>query len=356
MKIAKGIRRQGTGYQIYARVKGEFVSKNFSGDTSIQVLREELKTLRANAQVGIVSEVEKALTFGGKVKAYEKAKAGMPTLIDRMHRIEWWRDRLGRQRTLDSVTSVEVRQHLEALRKSGKKPGTLNVYRTALMDFYTVFNGREGLNPARGVPKYHEEELPLDLPEPEVVRAAFGALRQLKKGPSKSQARLHVLFTTGWPSAVLKRLRPQDIHWRTSTVTTPGRKKGGGTRPRTVPVSPAAVTALEMFRDVNAWGAFSGSALHSLLHRACDKAGVRRFRVYDLRHRFITTVVENSADERGAAELALHTSPQQTWRYSRAAASTRAKSALDAAFPPAVTPPAPTPTMRLVKTPIKKGA
>jgi integrase len=275
-----------------------------------------------------------------------------------MHRVEWWVKVLGRHRSLDSVTSVEVRQHLEALRKAGKKPGTLNVYRTALMDFYTVFHGREGANPARGVPKYHEEELALDLPSPEAVLEVFKALRQLKRGLSKSQARLQVLFTTGWPSSTLKRLRPHDIHWRRSEVTTPGRRKGGGTKPRTVPVSPGAITALEQFRDANAWGAFSGSGLHSLLHRACDKVGVRRFRVYDLRHRFITTVVEHSADERGAAELALHTSPQQTWRYSRAAASTRALAALKAAFPPAPekAPSPPKPTMRLVKNPLKKGA
>jgi integrase len=324
----------------------------------LEVLREQLKTMRAEAQLGILSEADKASTLGGHVKPYEKAKAGLPTLVDRMQRVEWWVKVLGRHRSLDSVSSLEVRQHLEGLRKSGKKPGTLNVYRTALIDFYTVFHGREGANPARGVPKYREEELVLDLPSPEAVLAVFGALRQLKKGPSKSQARLQVLFTTGWPSTTLKRLRPHDIDWRRSEVTTAGRRKGGGTKPRTVPVSPCAIKALEQFRDASAWGAFSGSALHSLLHRACDKVGVRRFRVYDLRHRFITTVVENSADERGAAELALHSSPQQTWRYSRAAASTRALSALKAAFPPEpdkVPSPA-KPAMRLVKKPLKKGA
>jgi integrase len=107
--------------------------------------------------------------------------------------------------------------------------------------------------------------------------------------------------------------------------------------------------ALKAFAGGNAWGAFSGSSLYKALKTAQATAGVAPFRVYDLRHCYIKRVVESSADERGAAELALHTSPKQTWRYSRQAASTRAKAALDAAFPP--TPPKP--AMRLVKS---KGA
>jgi integrase len=331
-KIAPGIRRTATSFQIYARVHKEFVSQRLPLSTSKAQLYEALKTLRAQAQLGLTPEHE-GPSIASDVKTYLKAKAGLPTITDRTYRIEWWRDRLGRQRTRESVTALDIRQQLEAKRRAGAKAGTLNVYRTAIMDFFTVLNGPGGANPAREVPHYHEQELPLQLPAVnEVLQVLDHARAFLGPRPNgkKSQARLRVLLWTGWPSAILKQLRPADIHWRTSTVTVHGRKKGGGTKPRTVPLLPQAVEALKAFAEVEAWGTFSGSALHSTLHRWCDAASVARFRVYDLRHLFGTQLVRHSQDERGAAELMLHTSPQQTWRYTRQAASTRARASIDA--------------------------
>jgi integrase len=355
-KVEPGIRRSADGWQIYAKVRGKFFSKHFPTATTLDTLRKALKDLKATAHLGIVVAAPDAdhETLLTDVKAYLKAKAGLPTLVDRTHRIEWWRDVLGRHRTRDTVTSLEVRQHLEAKRKAGAKPGTLNVYRTALWDFYTVMEGKSGRNPVRDVPPYREQELPLVLPSHAEVEAAMACLRVFNARENKTRERLRVLHATGWPSAILKRLRPQDIHWRSHTVTVHGREKGGGTKPRTVPVTAQALDALRGFAAAEAWGGFSGSSVYKAMKTAQETAGVAPFRVYDLRHLFVSTIVQSSADERGAAELALHTSPKQTWRYSRQAASTRAKAALDAAFPPvsAAPPSPPTPSMRLVR----KGA
>jgi integrase len=359
-KIAKmterpaiGVRQTKHGWAVFAKVRGEYVSKHFPRDTALSVLVEARKNMVATAQLGLTqTATDASLTFAADVKTYLKAKAGLPTLTDRTQRIEWWRDQLGRTRARDSVTSVEIRRHLEAKRKAGAKPGTLNVYRTALMDFYTVLNGPSGSNPVRDVPKYHEQELSLQLPSREAaIRAVDHAIhrKQPRARGTKSQARLRVLLWTGWPSKTLKKLRPADIKWAESRVLLHGRDKGGGTKPCTLPILPQAMEALKAFADLNAWGAFSGSALHSTLHRGCDAAGVTRFRVYDLRHLFGTELVANSHDERGTAELMLHTSPQQTWRYSRQAASTRAVSALEAMK--AALPMSPQAKPRLVKKP-----
>jgi len=333
-KIAKGVRQTTHGWQVFASVGGQFVSKHYPLDTPLAALIEARKNLVATAQLGLTTtaaEADKA--FAADVKRYLKAKAGMPTISDRTQRVEWWRDTVGRHRTRDSVTSVEIRRHLEAKRKAGAKPGTLNVYRTALMDFYTVLNGPSGFNPVRDVPKYHEQELPLQLPtRDEATRAVEHAIhqKQPRKDGTKSQARLRVLLWTGWPSKILKKVRPNDIKWEERRVIVHGREKGGGTKPQTIPMMPQAMEALKAFDALNAYGPFSGSALHSTLHRGCDAAGVARFRVYDLRHLFGTELVANSHDERGTAELMLHTSPQQTWRYTRQAASTRAQATIDA--------------------------
>lgn len=333
-KIAKGVRQTSHGWQVFASVGGQFVSKHYPLDTPLAALIEARKNLVATTQLGlktVAANASRSLT--ADVNTYVKAKTGMPTIADRTQRIEWWRDVLGRHRTRDSVTSVEIRRHLEAKRKAGAKPGTLNVYRTALMDFYNVLNGPGGFNPVRDVPKYHEQELPLQLPtREEAIRAVEASIhpKQPRKGGTQSQARLRVLLWTGWPSAILKQLRPSDIKWKEDRVTVHGRKKGGGTKPKTLPMMPQAMEALKAFDALNAYGPFSGSALHSTLHRGCDAAGVARFRVYDLRHLFGTELVANSHDERGTAELMLHTSPQQTWRYTRQAASTRAQATIDA--------------------------
>ncbi len=202
------------------------------------------------------------------------------------------------------------------------------------MHLFTVLDGKDARNPVRGVPPYREEETILRLPSLTDARAAIAAVthRWPKKQGTKTQARLRVLLETGWPSAVLKTLTAADIHWKDRAATVSGRRKGRGTTPRTVPLSPAAIAALKQFDKVDAYGTFSGSALHSALHRGCEKAKVRPFSVYALRHLFITRIVAASGDERGASELALHSDPRQTRRYSRHAASTRARAALRASY------------------------
>jgi integrase len=138
---------------------------------------------------------------------------------------------------------------------------------------------------------------------------------------------------TGWPSAILKLLRPNDINWQTQTATVHARKKAQA-RGHAGASCRAGRRALGIRRRQCLGNVQSVRAPSALLRvRPC---GVREFRVYDLRHLLGTTLVAHSHDERGTAELMLHTSPQQTWRYSRHAASTRASAtiaAVSAAIP-----------------------
>lgn len=326
LKHERGIRRTSHGWQVYTTKGGKFRSKHLPAETEISTLRKERGTLEARATLGLdapAAEPVTGPTLADDVESYLKAIAGMTTYSDRAYRVKKWRDALGPERSRSTVTAVEIRQQLEAWRVKGAAPGTLNLLNTALRHLWTVLDGPDARNPLRAIPRYREEEKPLSLPP---WKAAVDLLENLE--PSKSRARLKVLLWTGWPSAIVKRLRPQDINWRKREAVTHGRRKGGGTKPRVVPLHANAVKALREFAAADAWGPFSGSALHSLLHRACDAASMRRFRVYDLRHLFVTRLTLKSKDERGVAELALHSTPSQTWRYSRQAGSTRAKSAL----------------------------
>jgi integrase len=346
-----GIRDRKDGRQVFAKVRGEFISQFFPLGTPDAVLIAARKTLVATAHLGLQTKAADAANrFETEVEAYLKAKAGLPTIADRTQRMHWWVTTLGPDRLSSSVTTLEVRQQLEALRKAGKAPGTLNQYRGALHNFFTILH-EDAKNPVDAIPKYREVELLLQLPTlADASRAIDLAIhpKQPQKGGTATQARLRVLLWTGWPNAILKQLQPTDIHWDRQTATVHGRKKGGGTKPRTVPLLPQALQALTTFAAVAAWGPFSNSSLRDTLHRGCDRAGVPRFRPYDLRHLLGTTLVLHSSDERGAAELMLHTDPRQTWRYTRQAASPRAVSAI-AAVTKALPMPAPTPGPRLVK-------
>lgn len=321
----RGIRQTAHGWQVYTTKGGRFRSKHFAPDTSPAELRRQRATLEAMATLGVQppAPAHDGPTLADDVDTYLKAVAGMPTLSDRAYRVKKWRDALGPGRARSGITAVEIRQQLEAWRVAGAKPGTLNLLHTALRHLWTVLDGPDAANPLRGIPRYREEERALALPTWAQALEVVNGLT-----PSKSQARLRVLLWTGWPSSTLKRLRRGDVSWRKREALLHGRRKGGGTRPRVVPLLPEAAKALRAFDKWDAYGPFSGSALHSLLHRGCDRAGVARFRVYDLRHLFLTRVATRTHDERAVAELGLHSTPQQTWRYTRQAGSTRAKAAL----------------------------
>jgi integrase len=325
MKAERGIRRTSHGWQVYTTKGGRFRSKHFPADTDLSVLRHERSTLEslAHLQIEPPPEPTEGPTLRDDVDAYLKAIAGMPTLTDRAYRIRKWRDALGPDRARSTVTSIEIRQQLEAWRVDGAKPGTLNLLHTAMRHLYTVLDGPGAANPLRAIPRYREEELALTLP------TWAQAVKVIESLPSsKSQARLRVLLWTGWPSSTLKRLRASDIAWRKREALTHGRRKGGGTRPRVVPLLPQAVAALRLFHKQKAYGEFSNSALHSLLHRGCDRLKVPRFRVYDLRHMFATRVATFGKDDRALSELLLHSTPAQAGRYSRQASSPRARQAL----------------------------
>jgi integrase len=335
-KIAKGIRRDHIGFQIYARIKGEFVSKRFPPDTKLEVLREQLKNLRSTAQLGLdTARPVGATTLAADVDAYLKAKAAMPSIRDRTQRMAWWCKQLGLKRSRDSITTLEVRQHLEGLLTAGRSKGTAKQYYIALHDFFKIMDdGDVAKNPVHRIERPKEIEqvwtLPtLDAASRAIAHAAARADGVPDQQDSVNRARLRVLLWTGWPNEILKLLRPSDIHWETRTATVHARLKGGGTRPRTVPLLPQAIDALEAFVERQAFGRFSNSSLRKALHRGCDRTGVVRFNPYKLRHLLGTTASKLSNDERGVSELMLHTDPRQTWRYTRHAASVRAQSTID---------------------------
>lgn len=207
----------------------------------------------------------------------------------------------------------------------GKKAGTLNLRRTALMHLYTVLDGKSARNPVRDVPPYREIPPPLALPTIAQVK------RVLAKMPkhSKGRYRLQVLLWTGWPPAQLMKVTAADVDWRRKIARLPARHKGKGVAARWLPLLPQAVTALRAFAKHDCWGTFSTHSLRHRLHDACKRAKVPAFRTYDLRHLFLTTVALHAKDDRVVAELAQHSDIRQTRRYTEQSVSPRLVEALN---------------------------
>ena len=326
MPKLQGIRQTSHGWQVYVKRKVHgrmvFASKHFAADTPLPTLKAERARLTAHFDLGEAPPKAAGDTLRAAADEYLDTITAMPTYKDRKYRIDLWVKVLGPDTPRSSITATLIRTHLDRWRAKGASAGTCNLRLTAIRHLWRVIDGGNANNPARDVPRYREEIQPLDLPTWHDATKAIAHVGGL------SRLRLSVLLQTGWPSSTLKRLRAEDIDWKLQEVRLHGRKKGSGTKPRTLPITDEAKRALRQLVDANGLGPFSGSSLYAALHRGATKAGVRPFRVYDLRHLFLTEVTIQTHDERAVSELALHADPRQTRRYTQHAASLRSWDAL----------------------------
>jgi integrase len=333
--LPTGIRIKNGKYQAYVRVHGALKAKTFPLDTKLQTIHHWREDARVSLRKGTY-EVVTGQTLAQDARRYLGLIESLVSLADRTYHVNQWVAVFG-HRIRASLTPVEIRQQLERWRATGSasggplSPATLNLRRTALLALYTTLDGKHLPNPVKAVPPYREVERPLDLPTHDEAQRAIAAIWPAKYRPDVpplSQARLWVLYWTGWPSSTLARVTARDIRSDECAVLLHGRAKGSGTAPRLVPVSPQAMAALEHLDELGGLGAFDGSSLNHTLRLGCRKAKVTPFRVYALRHLFGTTLAMHSSDLRGVAELMGHADPRQTLRYTRHAASERARSTL----------------------------
>jgi hypothetical protein len=215
----RGIRRTGSGWQVYVRVRGEFRSKHFPPETPLEDLRQWRDETKERKPRNLPPTPG---TLAADVARYLKARGSMRSIKDRTLHLEQWRDALGPRRDRAAVTPFEIRAVLEDWKVAKKlSAGSLNRRRTALMSLYTVLDP-SAVNPVRLVPRMRETTRPLRLPSRADVLAVIDVIGRDKNRTSKAEvlkgrktrARLLVLAWTAWPAAQLMRLKKSDIHWR----------------------------------------------------------------------------------------------------------------------------------------------
>jgi integrase len=323
---APGIRRTPYGWQAYVKVDGEQRSKRFPRDADLDEMlrwreREKRKSVWSNGQ----KETPPG-TLGSDAARYLEAVAAMPSIADRTYHVQEWLRALAADSRTRDITPLDIRRALEGWRMQGLSHGSLNRRRTALMHLFNVVDPM-GLNPVRNVPRYRETPPPLHLPTMADAAKVIARIGRKRSG-RKARARLAVLMWTGLPPAQLMAIQPADIDWQGRTLLVRGRKKGKGTRNRRLPLLPKAVAALRRLVARNGLGVFNGKGLWECVQMACDKAGVARFRVYDLRHMYLTWIAQTVKDDRIVAELAMHTTTAQTRRYTEHSVAPRLSEAM----------------------------
>lgn len=301
LRLDKGIFKTRYGFRIALRIRGQLHRKRFPPTYTLDALR------RWRDDHLRLHKPKKAMrgTFAADAADYLAAVAEMPTYSDRQRQIQAWIDALGTKPRW-TITPEVVRVQMTAWKATGLANNTVNHRRTALSHLYRVLDGTNSYNPVREVPL-----LPLPpairrgLPMP-VVAKVLKAI----SGP-KTRARLEVLAWTGLRPSELMRLTPALVNIKAGVALVPTAKGGP---PREIAFGLAA-SAWKKLIAADALGEFSVQSTRKSLHRACKAVGVEPFRVYDLRHSFLSALRKSGADLSDVQAQAGHSDIALTRRY-----------------------------------------
>jgi integrase len=310
------------GWRIAIKIQGRRLQQRFPASTpqgTVEIaLHQARERLRAKVPV--------AGSFRADVARYLEAfMHGRRAYEERERHLELWRAAFG-PTTRHAITREAVSKVLHGWLAAGLSPETCNKRRAALAAFFSALDGKGGQNPVREVPKF---KVPAPLARGLPYAQIKTALKTLRR--TKTRARLKVMAYTGArPSEVMK-IRPE--HWddRRHTLILHGTAKGHGTKPRVLPLSPDAQTALREFENADAWGAFTLAPMGRVWKAAAIAAKLpASTTVYDLRHSFGTELYRVTGDLRIVKELMGHSSMTMTERYTLGAVSERSTQAVQA--------------------------
>ncbi len=220
--------------------------------------------------------------------------------------------------TLQQITPEAIRAFMQARLAEGVTPATANRGRSmlsSLLSWAIDVNLWSGPHPCiRGTPgrvkSFHEPSGRERYLSPDeatrLIRAATSHLREI----------IIVALHTGMRRGEMLSLRWDQIHDRAIHLRAAQCKSG---RARVVPIADAVADVLLLLAR-NGPLVFHQDGrpiltLRAAWKRACDRAGVRNFRLHDCRHTFSTWAAERGLDLHRLQALLGHSTPQVTARY-----------------------------------------
>jgi integrase len=384
-RVADGIYQDAHGYSVMASVGSgrrrlSAPEIRFPLGTELDVMqarwhREKGRLKDEQAKRG--GPVVRGLVSGDVVRYLDTATLSKQRRQERTQQLAWWAARFGTRRR-DALESADLLKALNGLTKDDGEPAsasTKNKYRHAFSHVWTILDGKSAPNPFRDVPKFDEGEAERRDQPYELIDAILAQVRDRGRGktPSRTKAFLRVEAYAPVTRAQLVRMTSGDVHWATSEISTPGRKKGAGTRGQRKSISADALEAFRAFDAADCWGRRpSKSSIWRTFRDARDRAiaeltethpeldlsRAKTMRPYDLRHSFATVALAETGDLAVTGRFLDHVEQKTTLRYAQGAVPAHMKVAgqkIAAAFAarpkyerPAPPPP-PEPPLRLVR-------
>lgn len=229
------------------------------------------------------------------------------------------REQLARMRVAD-VLPYHVQDFIDDLRKC-REPATLQLERALLRSLFNYARNvwcwsEPASNPATGLrmPKVdNQRDRVMSHDEQRRLDEAIGDCRNALVAPT-----LELLRETAMRSSEpLERAVWSDVDWQHKLI----RLRDSKSDSRQVPLSPAAIAALEQLAALNAPQPdapivqMSYDALAAAWRRACERAGVLDLRIHDLRHTSATRMALKTGNVFLVKALTGHKTLSQLERY-----------------------------------------
>jgi site-specific recombinase XerD len=233
--------------------------------------------------------------------------------------IEWFKNRPAEQ-----ITSQDIERKLSALADAGRKPATLNHYRSMLSLIFSlaIRNGKLDGNPARGVRRKienNERVRYLEEIEEEALRTV------IRDRCPEREPEFDLSLHTGMRRGEQYKLRWEDVDLERQMITIPISKHG---KLRHIPINSVAREALTDLARLRKKGnphvvpgrtRIRKKDQRRWFENAVEEAGLENFRWHDLRHTFASRLIEAGVHLRVVQELLGHRTIAMTLRYTHVA-------------------------------------
>jgi integrase len=246
--------------------------------------------------------------------------------------------------TMDRATIVksQIKAQMATWQTAGHAANSINHRVRVLRNVYNELDGEDATHPTDGIKRLREPD-PVPRDQPYALLLAIIAWmpdhgHASTKGQPRgkvnlTKARALVMLWTGLPPALLKQVYRVHFNRAAATLAIPSRKKGLGTKPKTIPLLPPAVDALQAFFDAGAAGPFNTSAFYKVWQSACARCArelrklvaaqggdpatvvMPHIRPYDIRHSFGSEAWRQTGDMQAVKQLMIHAVLATTERY-----------------------------------------